>query len=671
MTKSEAAARIGKLREEIEEHRYLYYALDQPKLSDAAYDSLVQELVTLEQQFPELVTPDSPTQRVGAAPLAKFESVPHERPMLSLNDVFEQAEVAAWIQRMDKILPGTGHEYYAEIKMDGLAGAVIYEKGLLVRGVTRGDGYVGEDVTANLRTIQSIPLKLRRDASVPASVYEGRLEVRGEVLMYKSVLEKLNQKRTAAGLPLFANTRNTAAGTLRQLDPRLVSERQLQFHAYGIASDVPGLVTHADEHQLAAKLGFRVEPHSQVLTSEAEIMEYVNQWEDKRKDLPYGTDGLVVTVNDRAAFTRLGNIGKAPRGAIAYKFPAEQATTKLKDIMVSIGRTGAATPFAVLEPTLVAGSTISLATLHNEGEIGRKDIRIGDTVIIQKAGDVIPEVVGPLPKLRTGNEIIFKMPKNCPICGTKLIKTDKEAVWRCPNFDCPAQERGRIIHFASKDAYDIEGLGEKVVDVLLDVGLIRDAADIFNLAEDQVAALDRFGLKSAEKLVAAIQLRKLIPLDRFIYGLGIRHVGRQTATDLALHFGELGRFERATKTELTGIEGIGPVVAASVADWLSSERHRQLLHKLAASGVKPQALKPAEGPLQGQTFVITGTLDMGSREAVGERLAALGAKVQNAVTAETTYLVVGLDPGASKLTKAQKLGIRQLDETALRQLLDQ
>jgi DNA ligase (NAD+) len=669
VTKREAEDRVAKLRDEIEEHRYAYYALDNPKLTDAAYDSLVQELVGLETEFPELVTPDSPTQRVGAKPLDRFESVAHDRPMLSLNDVFTQDEVAAWIQRMDKQLPGAHHQYYAEIKMDGLAGAIIYEDGVLVRGVTRGDGSVGEDVTANMRTIQSIPLRLRRDKTVPAAVYQGRFEVRGEVLMYKPVFAALNELRAKAGQPLFANTRNTAAGTLRQLDPKLVAERQLQFHVYGIATDVPSITTHAAEHEMAAKLGFRVEPHSRVLVDEADIMKFENEWEDKRKTLPYGTDGLVITLNDRVTFQQLGNVGKAPRGAIAYKFPAEQATTKLKDIMVSIGRTGAATPFAVLEPTLVAGSTIALATLHNAGEVARKDVRIGDTVIIQKAGDVIPEVVGPLPKLRNGSEKVFKMPKNCPVCGVELVKGDKEAVWRCPNFDCPAQERGRIIHFASKDAYDIEGLGEKVVDVLLDAKLIADAADVFTLKEDQIAALDRFGTKSAEKLVAAIALRKLIPLDRFIYGLGIRHVGQQTATDLAAYFGSLERFRAATADQLQAVPGIGKVVAASVAEWLASERHQQLLGKLKANGVQPQAVHKVEGPLSGQNFVITGTLEMGSREAAEEQLEALGAKAQTAVTKETTYLVVGADPGASKVAKAQKLGTKQINEAELRRII--
>lgn len=669
MTRAEANIRVAKLRGEIEEHRYRYYAQDAPAISDAAYDSLVKELEGLEASYPELVTPDSPTQRVGAQPLSKFESVPHERPMLSLNDAFELEEVEAWIRRTEKLLADERLDYYGEIKMDGLAASLIYEDGVLVRGVTRGDGRVGEDVTGNIRTIGSVPLRLRRDPIAPAEVYTGRFEVRGEVLMYKKVLEDLNQVRVARGLPPFQNTRNTAAGTIRQLDPRLAAGRPLQFHVYGVASGVPGMETHAAEHELAALLGFKVEPHSRVLDGLAGIKAFIEEWREKRKDLPYGTDGLVITVNDRRMFGRLGIVGKAPRGAVAFKFPAEQATTRLKDIMVSVGRTGAATPFAVLEPVKVAGSTISLATLHNEGEIARKDIRIGDTVIVQKAGDVIPEVVGPLLKLRDGSERAFVMPHTCPVCGQPLAKRDTEAVWRCVNFDCPAQERGRIIHFASKDAYDIEGLGEKNVDALLEAGLISDAADLFKLTAAQVESLDRFAEVSAGKLAEAIRSRKHISLDRFIYGLGIRHVGQQTAADLARYFGSLERFVAADAEELQRVPGIGKVVADSIADWLKGERHQKLLRKLHEAGVEPAALQERGGPLAGRTFVITGTLAMGSRESVAEQLEALGAAVKDNVTQDTSYLVVGEAPGASKLTKAQKLGVEQLDEAALRRLL--
>jgi DNA ligase (NAD+) len=670
MTKTQARERIALLREQINEHRYLYHVLDSPSVTDEVYDSLTRELRQLERQHPELVTPDSPTQRVGGEALKKFVPVPHAKPMLSLNDVFSQDEVQAWIARMSKLLPDLLPGFYAEIKMDGLAAAVIYEDGVYVQGLTRGDGYVGEDVTFNLRTIQTIPLRLRLDPSVPKEVYRGRFEVRGEVLMYKKVFVDLNAARSAAGLPLFANPRNTAAGTIRQLDPRLVAERPLSFHVYGVATDVPGMATHADEHELASKLGFKVEPHSRVLRDQNQVQTFLKEWEERRKSLPYGTDGVVLTLNDRAAFGRLGVVGKAPRGAVAYKFAAEQATTKVKDILVSIGRTGAATPFAVLEPTVVAGSTIQMATLHNEGEVRRKDIRIGDTVVIQKAGDVIPEVVASLTKLRTGTEKVFRMPTHCPICGTKLVKTDKEAVWRCPNQDCYALERGRIIHFGSKGAYDIEGLGEHTVDALLESKLIADPADLFNLTVDDVSGMPRFAQKSADNLVNAIQSRKAVTLDRYIYGLGIRHVGVQTAIDLANHFGTLERFRDSSLLELQTIPGIGDVVAASIASWLQSDRGQKLLSKLDQAGVNPNSLKPVEGKLSGQSFVITGTLNSGSREAVGEQLKALGAKIQTSVTKDTSYLVVGADPGDSKVTKAQQYGTKQIDETALIALME-
>ncbi len=669
--KSEAADRIAKLRDQINEHRYYLNVLDRSTMSEAAADSLKHELVQLESQFPELITADSPTQRVAGKPLDKFLPIPHDSPMLSLNDVFDEAELAEWINRTKKLLgPDFNNEFYAEIKMDGLAASLVYEKGVLVQGLTRGDGRVGEDVTMNLRTVESIPLRLRQDSMVHPSVYNGRFEVRGEVLMYKNVFAELNNQRLSKGLPLFANPRNTAAGTIRQLDPALVAARNLAFHVYALITDVPGVSTHAAEHALAHRLGFIVEPHSKVVHGLDKIMAFAGTWENKRKELPYGTDGLVLTVNDRTSFGRLGVVGKAPRGSVAYKFAAEQATTTVKDIMVSIGRTGAATPFAVLEPTVVAGSTVGLATLHNEGEVHRKDIRIGDTVIIQKAGDVIPEVVESLPKLRTGSEKVFQMPTHCPVCGTKFVKGLKEAVWRCPNFYCPALERGRIIHFASKDAYDIEGLGEKVVDSLLVAGLIEDAADLFSLKVEQVADLDRFAQKSAENLVSSIQDRKSVPFDRYIYGLGIRHVGAQTASDLAEHFASLEQLKRSTFDELQSVPGIGAVVAESVVQWLAEGRNQALLSKLDASGVHPQAIKIIKGKLTGQTFVITGTLETGSREVVEERIKALGAKAGSAVTKDTDYLVVGEDPGKSKVEKATKLGTKQIDEDELRQLLD-
>lgn len=670
MNQRQAAERVAKLRDQLNNYRYEYYVLDRPTVDDAVYDSLQVELRELEAQFPDLITPDSPTQRVGAEPLKKFASVAHQTPMLSLNDVFAREEVAAWIQRMHKLLPdGFEEEYYGEIKMDGLAASLVYEDGVLVRGLTRGNGRVGEEVTANLRTIEAIPLRLRADATVPQSVYRGRFEVRGEVLMYKEVFAELNLQRAKEQKPLFANPRNTAAGTIRQLDPRLVAARKLSFHVYAVVTDVAGMTTHAAEHAVASKLGFKVEPHSKIVKGLQQIDDFLSEWEEKRKELPYNTDGIVITLNDRAAYQRLGVVGRAPRGTIAYKFPAEQVTTKLKDIQISIGRTGAATPFAVLEPVVVAGSTVQMATLHNAGEVARKDVRIGDTVIVQKAGDIIPEVVRPLPELRTGKEKQFVMPTDCPVCGQPLHKEEKEAIWRCVNFDCPAASRERIIHFASKNAFDIEGMGEKNVDAFLDAGVIQDVADLFTLTKEDLLKLDRFAEVSAGKLVDSIQQRKRISLDRFIFALGIRHVGEQTAFDIADHFGSLDKFRSATQDELLEVPGIGAVVTGSAYDWLNSERHQGLLQKLAEVGVEAQAVTRVTGPLTGVNFVITGTLDAFGRDEAGGRIAALGGKLQNSVTKDTRYMVVGADPGASKIAKAEKLGVQQIDEAALLKLL--
>ncbi|MFI5240745.1 MAG: NAD-dependent DNA ligase LigA [Candidatus Saccharimonadia bacterium] len=669
MKKDEAKARVAKLREQINEYRYNYHVLNRSIMSESAADSLKHELSVLETSFPDLITPDSPTQRVAGKPLEKFVAVAHEIPMLSLNDVFDRAEVEAWIERCEKLLSHRIRGFFTEIKKDGMAGTLIYVNGNLIQGLTRGDGSVGEDVTQNFRTIESVPLSLRHDSTVVQDVYRERFEVRGEVLLYKKDFEELNSARALAQKPLFANTRNTAAGTMRQLDPSLVAERRLRFLAYLTPSRIKGISTLEQAQDLTKKLGFSVEPHSKILKNIDEIMEFVSEWSEKRKTLEFGTDGLVITINDLDDFDKLGVVGKAPRGAVAFKFPAEQVTTKLHNIMVSIGRTGAATPFAVLEPVSVAGSTVSLATLHNENEIKRKDIRIGDTVIIQKAGDVIPEVVEALPKLRNGSEKSFSMPDKCPVCHTKLLKTPEEAIWRCPNFYCAAQERGRIIHFASKDAFDVEGLGEKVVDQLLEAKLIEDAADIFALHYQGLIALERFADKSAQNLLNSISARKLIPLDKYIFALGIRHVGAQTATDLARHFGSLEYFRKASEEELLAIEGIGGVVAESIIEWLSEDRNIQLLAKLEKLGVKPQSLTLKIGKLNNLVFVITGVLSMGSREEIEAKISDLGGTFSDSVTKSTTHLVVGEDPGKSKIAKADTFATTKISEDELRKLL--
>lgn len=669
MKKSEATKRAAKLRAQIDEYRYRYHVLDDPAVSDEIYDSLTRELSEIEKEFPELITPDSPTQRVGGVPLKKFVSVAHLQPMLSLNDVFSEDDLVAWIARTDKLLPsGYKPEYHLDIKMDGLAAAVIYEGGKLVRGLTRGDGYRGEDVTSNLRTISTVPLSLRRDTSLPEEFYKGRLEVRGEVIMYKKDFEAINAKRREDGLVEYANPRNFSAGSIRQLDPKLTASRPLRFHAYSLLADPP-LATHIDEYKTAQKLGFVVNRQHHLVKTAKEIMGFVEEWEEKRHKLSYQSDGLVITLNDRKLFTELGVVGKAPRGAVAYKYPAEQATTKLKDILVSIGRTGAATPFAVLEPVRIAGTTVQMATLHNEGEVHRKDVRVGDTVVVQKAGDIIPEVVEPLPKLRDGSEKRFVMPKDCPVCDTLLKKEKKEeAIWRCPNKNCPARVRGQIIHFGSKQALDIEGLGEKNVEALLKANLISDPADLYKLTVNNVEKLERFARRSAENLVDAIADKKTPPLDRFLFGLGIRHIGRQTAIDLSRHYKDLDLLTSAKLEDLEELDGIGSVVAESILLWFGSPRNQKLLEKFKKVGVKPSQLKTSD-KLSGKSFVITGTLHQISRDDAAEKVRALGGKFQSSVSKDTDYLVVGEKPGSSKIKDAEKYTTTQLKEADFLKLL--
>jgi DNA ligase (NAD+) len=671
MNKSQAADRVAKLRELINDYRYHYHVLDESIMSEAAADSLKHELAQLETEYPELITADSPTQRVAGTPLPGFTQVEHSARMLSLNDVFDQNELEAWRERITKLLPsGAKLEYFADIKMDGLACALVYEDGLLVRGITRGDGFVGEDVTANVRTIDAVPLRLRQD-KLSEQFLKGRTEVRGEIVMFKADFAKLNEDRAAAGKPLFANPRNTAAGTIRQLDPQLVVGRPLHFVAYDIlrtdASEVP---TNEFAYQALRGLGFLANKEAKVLKSIEDVLKFAHSWETKRQSLPFNTDGLVVKVNDRAVYRRLGVVGKAPRAAVAFKYAAEQATTKVKDIFISIGRTGAATPVAMLEPVVIAGSTVQMATLHNESEVARKDIRVGDTVIVHKAGDIIPEVIEPLIKLRNGAEQPFKMPSHCPECNTKLVKYKAEdAVWRCPNDSCPSRSWKRIEHFASKQALDIEGLGEKNVIALLQAELVKDPADIYKLEKGQVLNLERFAEVSAQKLINAIQTKKQPPLSRFIYGLGIRHVGTQTAVDLANHFRELDSLGQATIDELSEVEGIGEVVAESVVEWFSEPRNQELLEKFKDLGVWPESVKKVGGKLAGKRFVVTGSLETMGREEAAEKIRALGGTFQSSIGKDTDYLVVGANVGASKLAKATKLGTTQIDEAAFLKLL--
>lgn len=669
-SKSEAAQRIVKLRNLINNYRYHYHVLDESIMSEAAADSLKHELTQLEEQYPDLITPDSPTQRVAGKPLEGFKTVEHSRRMLSLNDVFDRSEVEAWVNRVTKLVPaGTRLEYFCDVKMDGFACALVYRDGMLQTAITRGDGFVGEDVTANVRTIESVPLLLRKTAD-NTHLLEGRTEIRGEIIMTKSEFERLNKERADKGLPLFANPRNTAAGTIRQLDPSLVAERKLQFRAYDLLRDNEAEVpTHSFAYQSLSSLGFLVNQQAMTFGSIDEVMRYAAEWETRRHDLPFGTDGLVVKINDRTLYAALGTVGKAPRAAVAYKYPAEQATTKLKDIFISIGRTGAATPVAVLEPVVVAGSTVQMATLHNIDEIERKGVRIGDTVIVHKAGDIIPEVIEPIISLRDGSEKRFFMPEDCPECGTGLAKVEGEVVWRCPNNRCPSRVQRHIEHFASKGALDIEGLGEKNVAALLEAGMIKDIADIYALKKDDVLRLERFAEISANNLVNAINEKRNPPLARFIFALGIRHVGTQTAIDLANKFHRLDNLGTATVEELESVEGVGEVVAESIAAWFAEDENRELLARFRRLGVWPKDAEAVKGPLSGLSFVITGTLESMGREIVAERIRALGGTFQSSVGKGTTYLVMGTNAGSSKADKARKLGTEVIDEKRLLELI--
>jgi DNA ligase (NAD+) len=665
-----AAKRAQKLRELINDYRYNYHVLNKSIMSEAAADSLKHELSQIEEAHPELITPDSPTQRVAGEPLPGFKQIRHSSRMLSLNDVFSEEEFEAWVKRISKLAPEAEFEYFMDIKMDGFAAALVYDDGVLTQGITRGDGFVGEDVTANVRTIESVPLRLRANAK-NKKFLSGRTEIRGEIVMYKKDFERLNEERRKKDLPLFANPRNTAAGTVRQLDPKLVAARPLQFHAYDLIRENPDEVpTNEFAYQAIRDLGLIANNTAKTTKKIKEVIKFADSWEEKRKNLPFNTDGLVVKVNDRKLFAKLGIVGKAPRAAAAYKYPAEQSTTKVKDIFVSIGRTGSATPVAMLEPVVVAGSTVQMATLHNEGEVLRKDIRIGDTVIIQKAGDIIPEVVEPLVKLRSGTEKKFVMPTHCPDCNTKLVKAkETEAVWRCPNENCPSRAWKQIQHFASKAALDIEGLGEKNVRALIDAGLIKDSADIYKVKKEDLLKLERFAEISASKLVKAIQSKKNPPLERFVYGLGIRQVGVQTAIDLSAHFKLLKRLSESTIDELSDIEGIGEVVAESIVEWFEEPRNKRLLKKFEKYGVKPESAHETTGPLSGKNFVVTGSLESMSREEAAEKIRSLGGTFQSSVGKETDYLVVGANVGASKLEKAAKLGTKQINEEEFLALL--
>ena len=659
MTQNQPSDRVAELRQVIERYSYEYHVLDQPSVSDAVYDGLFGELKTIEREHPELVTPDSPTQRVGNKLLDGFAKVRHRTRMISLNDVFDTAEVEAWVKRIDKQLPGVRHEFFADIKMDGLACALIYEDGILQQAVTRGDSYEGEDVTANVRTIKNVPLRLRR-----ADGYEhflvGRTEIRGEVVMLKKDFAVLNEQQRAAGKPEFANPRNLSAGTVRQLDPALVASRPLHFRGYDLIRDDDREVpTNMFAYEALTALGITRNQQAAVFTSLKDVMFFVKHWDEARHELPFNTDGLVIKVNDRNLFDKLGIVGKQPRGAVAYKYAAEQATTVVRDIVISIGRTGAATPVAVFDPVQVAGTTVRHASLHNADEIARLDIRRGDTVVIYKAGDIIPQVESVITELRQNNarpiDYQAELARQYP--ELEFERPDGEVVYRVKGLTGPLILKRALQHFASKGALDIDTLGEKNVVALVDAGLVKDLADIYTLAVSDLLQIDRFADISARKLVEAIAEKKQPPLERFLFGLGIRHVGVQTAIDLIAHFRSLDALARATLDQLTHVNGVGVVVAESLAAWFADDDNIALLEKFTSLGVAPY-YTPKLGKLVGQSFVITGSLESMTRDEAADMIRAQGGIFQSAVAKDTTYLVAGGKVGASKLAKAERYGTK-------------
>jgi len=670
---AEARQKIEELRERIRHHDYLYYVLDRPEISDAEYDILMRRLQELETAFPELITPDSPTQRVGGGVLAEFGKVQHRFPMLSLANAYSEDDLRAFDRRVRSLLPGEPVEYVVELKIDGLSIGLEYREGLFVRGATRGDGEVGEDVTENIKTVRSIPLRLRplrsNRTERAAGAVPAVLEVRGEVYMSKAAFEELNAEREARGEPLFANPRNAAAGSLRQLDPRITASRKLDSFIYQIRySEGMELKTHWEALAVLEELGFKVNPERRLFSDIDEVIAFCREEGEKRGELPYEIDGMVIKVNSLEQQERLGTTAKSPRWAVAYKFPAEKVVTRVRDIIVQVGRTGVLTPTAILEPVRVAGSTVSRATLHNEDVIREKDVRIGDWVVLQKAGDVIPEIVEVVKEKRTGEEVPFSLPKRCPVCGAEVVRLPGEAASRCTGVACPAQIREGLIHFASRDAMNIEGLGPAIIDQLLAAGLVHDPADLYYLTLDQLLGLERMGEKSASNLLAAIDRSRSNPLPRLLYALGIRYVGERVAQVLAEHFGSLEALSRATAEELLAVPEIGEKIAQSVVTFFRQEQTQDLLARLARAGVNPRMEKPGSGPLEGMTIVVTGTLANFGRKEIEELIASLGGRAASSVSKNTTFVLVGEKPG-SKLERARQLGIRTISEEEFLRLI--
>jgi len=658
--------RVEELRELIHYHDYKYYVENNPEISDYEYDQLMRELKELEERYPSLRSPTSPTQRVGGEPVEGFPTVEHRIPMLSLDNTYSEEEIREFEARLHRELPGEKFEYVVELKIDGVSIALIYEEGVFARGATRGDGRRGDEVTSNLRTVRAIPLKLRK--KVP-----GTVEVRGEVYMTLSGFREVNKEREEAGESLFANPRNAAAGSLKLLDPKITSRRPLDSFIYNLTESISVRIpsTHFESLQLLKEWGFKVNPHIKLCKDIQEVIDWCNVWLKKKDSLDYEVDGMVIKVNSISQQMRLGFTSKSPRWAIAYKFPAKQATTKIRDIIVQVGRTGALTPVAILEPTPLAGSTISRATLHNEDEIRRKDIRIGDTVILEKGGDVIPEVVKVVEGKRTGKERKFFIPRRCPVCGAEVVRLEDEAVARCIGSSCPAQLKERIAHYARRTAMDIEGLGDKLINQLVDKGLVHDIADLYKLDLTTLSSLERMGKKSAQNLLSRIERSKSQSLDRLIFALGIRYVGARGARILSEHFSSMDELAEATQEELEAISEIGPRTAQSIVLFFKEEKNRKLLEKLRKLGVQMGKVeeKKEGGPLAGNKFVFTGSLERYSRDEAKELVERLGARVVSSVSKKVDYVVVGEDPG-SKYEKAKTLGVKTLNEEEFRELIE-
>ena len=672
MAQNSPEQRAAELRRKLNFHNHRYYTLDDPVISDAEYDGLLRELRAIEAEHPELLTADSPTQRVGGDPSPAFDEVKHSRPMLSLGNAFDFDELAAWHRRVSGLLDGADFQMVCELKIDGLAVNLTYENGILTQGATRGNGVTGEDVTRNLRTIRSIPLAVQNAPS--------HLEVRGEVYLPVAEFLRLNEARAERGEQLYANPRNTGAGSIRQLDPKVTASRNMQIWVYSLNSTegVEFIDSHWKALEWLTNVGFRINPENRLCNSLEEVEDFYRYWLERRHDLPYEADGVVVKVSPLHMQDQLGVVGREPRWAVAYKFPAERATTRLLEIGINVGRTGSLNPYAILAPVAVSGATVQHASLHNEEYIHRRDIRVGDTVIIERAGDVIPQVVGPVPSQRTGQEWKFLMPERCLECDAPVVKAEDDAIHRCPNSSCPAQFFELLKHFVGKGAADIDGLGEQWCRILIDKGMISDVADLYLLEKDRLLDLDLMGEKLSTQIMDNIEASKRRPLNRLLFALGITHVGAEVADLLSSRYVNFEKLAQATEEELTGIEGIGPKIASSISAWLQDSTSQAVVEKLRSAGVRleqdgfpdAEVSTPSDTTLfGGLTFVVTGTLSTFSRREAEERIKGFGGKVASSVTKNTSYVVVGESPG-SKAAAAEKIGTPILDEEAFLRLLE-